>query len=530
MFKIIIYLVFGLALLFGFIGCGSSKNWDDTSRGTTEESDRRQNKDSPATTDSSENESTDTRMIEIKSNEVVWNVSTVTEFRQALEDASGNGEHDRIILSAGTYKTTSDGLGTFIFNDNEKFDLTIESAEGLTRKDIVLDGGDTHQVFNFNNTKDSTLIFKGVSVVDGNFTIYGAGIYTNHNIKIENCNILNNNLSDDWSNGGGFYSMGEATVTNSTISNNSVNNNGGGFYSTGKTTIFGSTISNNKAGLYHSKGGGGGFYSNSGTTVSRSIISNNKAGYDGGAFYSSGKTIVKDSTISNNSAIDCGGFCSTGATMVIDSTISSNIATDDAGGFYSLGITIITNSTISNNDATNKAGGFYSTGTTTVTNSIFLNNSANSGDIFYTSRYSTSHVSNNNFIENSGSIYAKGVFVNNIFDNNREDITLLGESKIYNNYIDYGKIDDNGHDVIKKQNLQPSSVGDIHLNRDNKILVSNSLVINKGLNPRSVTFQKIIDNDDIYNQMLKLLKTDIVGNNRVYNGTVDMGTVEFGSN
>jgi len=143
--------------------------------------------------------------------------------------------------------------------------------------------------------------------------------------------------------------------------------------------------------------------------------------------------------------------------------------------------------------------------------------------------FSYTYTSNNTFIKNRGSIYSRGIFINNIFDSNDADITLDGGSKIYNNYIDYSKIEDNDHNVIKKQNLQPASVGDVHLNSDNKTLASNSPVIDKGLNPSSATYKQIIDKDDVYNKIVELLKTDNIGNRRVHNGTIDIGAVEYGA-
>ena len=47
-----------------------------------------------------------------------------------------------------------------------------------------------------------------------------------------------------------------------------------------------------------------------------------------------------------------------------------------------------------------------------------------------------------------------------------------------------------------------------------------------GLNPNSTTFKEIFDNDDIYNQVVELLNTDIDGKPRVVNGTIDMGASE----
>lgn len=137
-----------------------------------------------------------------------------------------------------------------------------------------------------------------------------------------------------------------------------------------------------------------------------------------------------------------------------------------------------------------------------------------------------------------------GIIINNIFTGDNETINLTGDSKIYNNYIDYTKIEDNGNNAIKKNNLQPASAGNIYLATDNKTLTSNSPVIDKGLNPSSTSFKDLIggatrvyndqtqENDIVYpkyEEILELLKTDLVGNKRIHNNTIDMGAVEFGS-
>ena len=452
------------------------------------------------------------RVVKVKSADVVWNVSSVSEFRQALEDASANGESDRIILAKGVYKTTDDGLGKFTFDDNEEFNLTIESEKGLTQKDVILDGNNTNQVFNFNNSKNSTLSFKRVSIINGKSATKGGGVYSNKNIDINKCNISKNTTSSD---GGGLYGI-NLTIKNSTISNNI-------------------SISN------YYRSGGGGFYATA-TSILNSIISKNKA-KNGGGFYVS-SSIIKTSSIFNNSASSEGGGFIGGNTNIEKSTISNNSSGDSGGGFSSASATI-NSSTILKNSAKNDGGGFYSSGTLTLTNSMFLDNNSSTGAIFHNSSYySFAYVSNNSFIGNIGSIHSEGIFINNIFSSNDADITLSGDSKIYNNYIDYTKINDGGYNVIKKSNLQPASVGEIYFDSDNKKLTEDSPVLDKGLNPSSITYKKIIGgekrvyNSEIreyelsspqYNKMVNLLKDDMLGKNRIHNGTIDMGAVEYGS-
>ena len=509
-------------------------------------------------TDKAGNETNATRTVTVKPADVVWNVSSVAELRQALEDASANGENDRIILSKGVYNTTSDGLGTFKFNDNEAFDLTIEAENGLSYTDVILDGNHTNQVFNFNNKKSSTLILKNILIKDGNSTSNGGGVYSSQNIQVEKCKFLNNIVIAWYGHGGGFYANNIAIVKESIFSKNqsspiySFAGAGGGFYAS-KVEIINSTISNNKS-LYSS---GGGFQSGE-SNITNSTISNNFA-YDGGGFYSSIVTMDKSTIVDNNSSNYGGGFYSSTANInnsvisnnksssagggffsldvtVKSSTISNNRAFSYGGGFYSQFYTLVSNSTISNNVVKSYGdrsvgGGFYvnpyNSHTTIVINSIFIENNSSNGAIFNSPR-TYSFISNNIFIKNKGNLVAQGSFINNIFTQNEENINIQGDSKIYNNYINYSKIEDNGYNVIKKKNLQPISVGEIYLT-SKYALKSESPVIDKGLNPSSLTYKKIIDNDTIYNQMIELLKTDMVDNKRVHNSTIDMGAVEYGS-
>lgn len=478
-------------------------------------------------TDSAGNEATATRTVTVRPADVIWNVSTVAEFRQALEDAAANGSNDKIVLSAGTYKTTSDGLGTFKFNDNEKYDLTIASAEGLSYNDVVLSGDNSTQVFNFNNTEDSTLIFKGISVIDGNSSTNGGGIYTNHNIKIKNSIISNNMAISQNRRGsgeaGGIFVVGNILIQESQITNNIASErSSGGFFSGGSSTILKSIISNNKCDFV-----GGGFSSDS-TTIKDSKITYNISRIGGG--FSVNYAIIEDSLISNNKTIGDGGWNEGGGfycnTIVMNnSLVLNNKSSSRGGGFFSNNAKVI-NSTISNNDSGEYYGGGFASSEALIINSVITeNNSSSSGIGGIYSNIAT--VINSNFISNIGfGISSKGIFINNIFDKNDADINLAGDSKIYNNYIDYSKIEENGHNVIKKNNIQPSSVGDVYLNGDNKILASNSPVIDQGLNPSSATYKKIIGDDDIYNEMLELLTTDIDGNSRVVNETIDMGAFE----
>ena len=130
-------------------------------------------------------------------NAQTFNVSTTAQLRTALENAAVNGQDDIIILAKGTYKTTDDGLGTFTFIDMQAHNLTIQAAAGLTADEVILDGANTHQVFNYNNTALSTLTLDRVSVVNGTASSGVGGVLVLHsnNLIVTDCIVSYNAAS-----------------------------------------------------------------------------------------------------------------------------------------------------------------------------------------------------------------------------------------------------------------------------------------------------------------------------------------------
>ena len=123
--------------------------------------------------------------------------------------------------------------------------------------------------------------------------------------------------SDD--NGGGIYNLGTLTVTNCVISDNTVNESGGGIYNAGILTVTNSSILNNS------------------TPEEYSCLVPYTSSYicfacrGGGVYNAGGDLTVTNSTIAGNSAVYGGGIC------------------NDGGGYG--GTLTVTNSTILDNDA-----------------------------------------------------------------------------------------------------------------------------------------------------------------------------------
>ncbi|OGL55540.1 MAG: hypothetical protein A3C43_05785 [Candidatus Schekmanbacteria bacterium RIFCSPHIGHO2_02_FULL_38_11] len=467
-----------------------------------------------------------------------FNVKNISEFRQALENAAVNGEDDTIILDAGTYKTTDDGIGTFKFSDTEAYNLTIKAKDGLTYNYVILDGGNIHQVLNYINTKAATFTIDSITVKNGKASGYrSGGIYSggySSSITVTNSTISGN------SGGSGIYSGGDGsvTVTNSIISENS---GGSGIYGGNSVTITNSTISgntNNGDKSYNGKGGG--IYSGGGVTVTNSIISGNTVqdyyidNGNGGGIYSGGSVTVTNSIISENRAYDDGGGIyggGDGGVTVTNSIISGNDASfgggynvNDGGGIYSGGGVTVTNSIISENRAYSSypfdygyGGGIYSGGDggVTVTNSIISGNTDNG---YYS------------YNGHGGGIYGKGNFINNIFADNSSDIYFGGNSNVYNNYIDYTNLlNESSYVIIKKDNIQPSA-GNLNFTDSDFRLGAGSVAIDKGLDPNSDIFKGLFTTDsNLLAKVLNSLQSDKDGNQRIAGIAIDLGAYEYGS-
>ncbi|HYX29181.1 MAG TPA: CSLREA domain-containing protein [Pyrinomonadaceae bacterium] len=131
-------------------------------------------------------------------------------------------------------------------------------------------------------------------------------------------------------NGGGLINLGSLSLTNVTISGNSVTtaSRGGGIFSNGGAlTLTNSTVSGNKV---INGGGGGGIEIIAGTaTVTNSTISGNTSAGSGAGIENFGVLVLANSTVSGNTAdtspsgngggIYAGG--SSGSLTILDSTI-----------------------------------------------------------------------------------------------------------------------------------------------------------------------------------------------------------------
>jgi hypothetical protein len=177
---------------------------------------------------------------------------------------------------------------------------------------------------------------KYLTVKNGYGFQLGGGIINNGSLTLDHVNVTDNtmatNAGDFWQGGGGIYNGSGSTfnLIDSTVSNNHANWSGGGVYGffNSTTTIVRSTISGNV-----SNDVGGGIRSLGNMTITDSTISGNTAtGWYGGAlFVTDGVVNVTNSTVANNVSpagapadVFVGTFTAANATLRFTNSIVSS--------------------------------------------------------------------------------------------------------------------------------------------------------------------------------------------------------------
>ena len=334
--------------------------------------------------------------------------SDVPGLVSAINTANGSGGADTICLEASTYtlnavqnnnygpnglpaitsEITLVGLGggatieRVSGSPSFRF-FRITSGGTLTLDNLTLSGGDESNGGAIYN--EGTLTLDGTTL-QNNTGGRGGGIRNDGGtVTLTDSTISGNTVTNE---GGGVYSTSSLTLTNTTLSNNSADD-GGGIYNTGGTVnISGGTISGNDA-----TGRGGGIRSfNGGSLIisNGAVIDGNDADIDGGGVYAESTVTITDSTISGNNAVNGGGIYSRSGTLtLIDSTVSlnnndpanpSSVTSISGGGIYNFaGNVSVMDTLIDDNAVGNDGAGIYNaTDTLTVTRSVISNNNAGS--------------------------------------------------------------------------------------------------------------------------------------------------------
>ena len=181
-----------------------------------------------------------------------------------------------------------------------------------------------------------TVTISGVTVRNGNTTgeFYGGAILNWGTLTLDHI-VATGNFGSQ----GAILTIGQLTLTNSTLSGNTAFYYGGGIESccsgpSTTVTVRNSTISGNTANVF-----GGGIY-NGGTTMTviNSTIAGNSSGLDGGAIWNGGALTLIFSTIWGNSgAYSPGIFNTPGASLTMKNVIldANNTGLNCVGGAVS---------------------------------------------------------------------------------------------------------------------------------------------------------------------------------------------------
>lgn len=466
-------------------------------------------------------------------------------------DSSLTIEPGVVLEFQGYYSLNVQGRLLAIGTLSDTIIFTINDTTGFTNMDTTAGGW---LGIRFNTTPASNDTSKiiyckieyGKAYGPGGAYESGGAIYIKNfsKVKISNCKFINNRARDD---GAAIYQIsgGNLSISNCTFTNNYDEGffGGGGIISGNNLTLLNNTISNNyaPAGAITCEG-----YIN----LTNNEITNN-SNYAIYAF--STNFLIQNNTIINNGR---------GIYLFQDShglLENNNISNNQGSGIrlwgndYQFGDLIIQNNIITYNvnSGINFVGA--SSHTEIVMNNFITNNTATNGaGIYLVSSFSklvrviNNVICNNEASNQGGGIYCNnyGMILNNTIANNKASngggIYALGDP-IITNCIIWGNIGTSGGNQIAKDflasptysycDIQSGNTNNGNIN-NNPQFVSQSAGVGAsfdGLNANWViqSTSPCINSGKPDTTGLDLPLTDIVGNPRITNDTIDIGAYEY---
>ena len=330
--------------------------------------------------------------------------------------------------------------------------------------------------------------------------------------------------------GGAIYADSDLVILDNVhLRNNYADYGGGGIYQEfnpssreiclGRTDscglkVFNSLIENNTV-----RADGGGINA-SNIYMEKSTLRNNIANY-GGAIY--GDAVIHKSAFLSNTAHRLGGAIHTHGQNTL-AVMSEFIDNNGTGSVCAGSINFDKCKVMENNGSAIGRDKHANRYVMTATNSVFYHNSSSpaAGDWLY--------LFNNTFINNGSGVYAArfATIINNVFESNTSDydmnVDVSEKGYVFNNYIDYKKIIENGN-VIKKSNLQPDYAGPINF-RKGFIPTKDSPTADKGMIIDDEVLEKYTGYYIDITREHENLKFDFHNRER-NNGIPDIGAIEL---
>jgi hypothetical protein len=354
--------------------------------------------------------------------------------------------------------------------------------------------------------------YTNLLIIGNQGTDYGGGMLNIQSSPIlENVRFEGNRTTATGSSGGGMYNHlgGNPTLKNVIFNDNSAYHGGGmGFNSGGTVTLDNVTFTNNSAsGTY-----GGGIYINNGNpivTISNSTFTNNNANMGGGICYygtSAVGTLTIDNTIFSSNTANSGdgrggGLFTWYPTVNINNTSIIGNSALKGGGVNVIQSTLnMSNSIFKGNLSTDVYGGgglLLTTATGTITNVTFNGNKATNGGALSLEPMSSSQLTAKNCI-------LWGDYPNEIF--NYSDIFTATYSNIQQ---ESGVYTGTGNINLNPNFLEPANPMNAPTIQGDLRLYGNSPCLDAG------------------NNSYNLYSSDIRGQARIQNATIDMGAYEW---
>ncbi len=241
---------------------------------------------------------------------------TITSATQAVQ--TGDDLYE-IRVATGTYREGHEIIlpGRASLIGGWSGNVSNSGERDVTAYKTVIDGEHAYRCITNYSLLDGLWIQNGLGTYGSGGGIFNFGTVTN-------CTVTGNSVSVNESgslSGGGIYN-GWGTVTNSTVMKNSAN----GEYSSGggienySGTVINCTVTGNSANGEHSSGGG---ISTDFGTVSNCTVTSNSANKNGGGIYNYGTVI--NSTVTGNSSNQDGGGIFNGTGSVTSCTVTNCI-------------------------------------------------------------------------------------------------------------------------------------------------------------------------------------------------------------
>ena len=271
-----------------------------------------------------------------------------------------------------------DGNGKTI-DASDKTRIFIITGKNITLKNITFKNG--HVYKNYDNQLNN----------------YGGAIKINQNanLKIKNCEFINNASEED---GGAIHNNSELTIAESIFSDNSSKHSAGAIKNDGELSIMMSKFNDNQA------DNGGAIHNLGDLSIKESTFEMNKSSF-GGAISNWRKLIIIESIFAQNTVKYSGGaIYSDDSLNIINSTFNSNRASHDGGAIEnSKGCLNIEFSKFDNNITYVHRGGAIKNsegGKANIVESFFKNNNARTGGAICNEDDSILAVINSTFTEN----------------------------------------------------------------------------------------------------------------------------------